>query len=49
MLKKKSPKEFFHRGKEKSLENYTEGINGSRVDKKLTAKVLRDYRGMIDL
>jgi len=40
MLRKKSLKEFFRWGKEKGLENCTEGINSSRVDKKLTDKVL---------
>jgi len=49
MPRKKSPKEFFRRGKEKGSENCTEGIDGSRVDKKPTDKVLRDYRRMIDL
>jgi len=30
MLGKKSPKEFFRRGKEKGSENYTEGIDSFR-------------------
>jgi hypothetical protein len=49
MLRKKSLKEFFYRGKEKGLENCTKGINGSRVDKKPIDKVLRDYYCIIDL
>ena len=49
MPKKKSLKEFFRLGKEKGLENCTEGIDSSYVDKKPTAKVLRDYRCIIDL
>jgi len=34
MPRKKSPEEFFRRGKEKGLENCAEGIDGSVVHKK---------------
>ena len=49
MPKKKSLKEFFRGGKEKGLENCIKGINSSKVYKKPTNKVLRDYYRMINL
>lgn len=42
-MRKKSPQEFFRRGKDKGSENHTEGINGSAVYKKITDKAIRGY------
>jgi hypothetical protein len=49
MPRKKSAAEFFGRGKAKGSENYTEVIDGFIVGKKITNKVSRDHRRMIDL